>query len=461
MYERVRRERETPTPVKEEAYFVQKRSDSVPQEETWVGSGSYTAEELLCSSDREPNPRLPIQRKLTVGAAGDKYEQEADRVARQVVKDINSPKVKEEKTQSGTVQRKITLHSSSVEGGEVSREWEGELNRARGGGQPLASEVKEPMEGAFGSDFSDVRVHADSKADGLARSIQAKAFTTGRDVFFQQGAYQPGSRGGQELLAHELTHVVQQNDGGVRRSPPPQCLLSPPPTTEIPEKRPQIRKSAQFQSVIRKYDKTNFNKIKSLVDSYSNNEELKNNVNDPGKFNEKLSSLKGYKKLSEEEQEMVKEQVKMKIRHQTLDTVIPEDQDDIRRNFNSQKSCVITALMYAEGGKVLGTSSVEGLHYILYTQFPKWAQYSDDDVLAQIYEEFGYETTTFSPKNRKDAVTDHDKKKGMTSSTGKIGHMVGFKKDKNSYKFRDNDHGEDSINSHKTKNDIVNKIWWK
>jgi hypothetical protein len=66
------------------------------------------------------------------------------------------------------------------------------------------------MERAFGADFGGVRVHTGAQADGLARSIQAKAFTTGQDVYFRQGAYEPGSRGGQELIAHELTHVGQQ-----------------------------------------------------------------------------------------------------------------------------------------------------------------------------------------------------------------------------------------------------------
>jgi hypothetical protein len=73
------------------------------------------------------------------------------------------------------------------------------------------------MEGAFGADFSGVRVHTDSKSDSLNRSVQAKAFTTGSDIFFRSGTYQPASSGGQELLAHELTHVVQQGGASVQR----------------------------------------------------------------------------------------------------------------------------------------------------------------------------------------------------------------------------------------------------
>jgi hypothetical protein len=73
------------------------------------------------------------------------------------------------------------------------------------------------MESAIDADFSHVRGHADSQSDALNRSLNARAFTTGQDVFFRQGAYNPSSSGGRELLAHELTHVVQQTGDEVRR----------------------------------------------------------------------------------------------------------------------------------------------------------------------------------------------------------------------------------------------------
>ncbi|MBE9103957.1 DUF4157 domain-containing protein, partial [Nostoc cf. edaphicum LEGE 07299] len=90
---------------------------------------------------------------------------------------------------------------------------EASINQARGGGVAIADNIREPMEVAFGADFSGVKVHTDGQSDQLNRSIQARAFTTGQDVFFRQGEYNPGSRSGQELLAHELTHVVQQKGG--------------------------------------------------------------------------------------------------------------------------------------------------------------------------------------------------------------------------------------------------------
>ncbi|MBD2504569.1 DUF4157 domain-containing protein [Anabaena azotica FACHB-119] len=108
------------------------------------------------------------------------------------------------------------------------------INQARGGGQPLGDDIREPMEQAFGADFSGVKIHTDTQSDQLNRSIQARAFTTGQDVFFRQGEYSPGSRGGQELLAHELTHVVQQSGGMVQRSSQLQVQLGQHIATETP-----------------------------------------------------------------------------------------------------------------------------------------------------------------------------------------------------------------------------------
>ncbi|MEH2221901.1 eCIS core domain-containing protein [Nostoc sp.] len=174
-----------------------------------------------------------IMAKLTIGAVGDKYEQEADRVAAQVVQRINAPA----SVQSGedeTVQQEemetkdnearlmrspILQRQSSGAGMAATPDLEASINRARGDGQPLANNVRKPMEKAFGADFSGVKVHTDAQANQLNQSIQARAFTTGQNVFFRQGEYNPGSQGGQKLLAHELTHVVQQNGGAVRRSP--------------------------------------------------------------------------------------------------------------------------------------------------------------------------------------------------------------------------------------------------
>jgi len=89
------------------------------------------------------------------------------------------------------------------------------INRERSGGQPLDSDVQKQAGGAMGHDFNGVRAHTSPEADALNRQLGAKAFTTGQDIFFREGAYQPHSSSGQELIAHELTHVVQQSTGAV------------------------------------------------------------------------------------------------------------------------------------------------------------------------------------------------------------------------------------------------------
>jgi hypothetical protein len=95
---------------------------------------------------------------------------------------------------------------------------ERDIQSQRGGGQPLDTGVRGQMESSFGADFSRVRVHTGVQADSLNHELSARAFTTGHDIFFRHGAYQPGSTVGRELLAHELTHVVQQNGDQVKRS---------------------------------------------------------------------------------------------------------------------------------------------------------------------------------------------------------------------------------------------------
>jgi Domain of unknown function (DUF4157) len=171
---------------------------------------------------------MVIQAKMTIGAPGDKYEQEADRVAEQVVQKMHAPSAQEsmlgeqiqhqKREEDGQALRMKPLAQRPAVGGmAATQDLESSIHRARGGGQPLDSNLQRKLRQAMGADFSGVKVHTDAQSDQLNRSIQAKAFTTGRDVFFRQGAYEPGSRRGQELIAHELTHVQQQSGGAVQR----------------------------------------------------------------------------------------------------------------------------------------------------------------------------------------------------------------------------------------------------
>lgn len=93
---------------------------------------------------------------------------------------------------------------------ELNEETAAAINSARGQGQSLDSDMADKAGGAMGQDFSNVKIHTDSQSDQLNEQVGAKAFTTGNDIFFSSGAYDPHSQDGQHLIAHELTHVVQQ-----------------------------------------------------------------------------------------------------------------------------------------------------------------------------------------------------------------------------------------------------------
>jgi len=115
------------------------------------------------------------------------------------------------------VQRVLALAKKADKNTEAAPEVEQSIQQSRGGGQALDRGVRAQMESSFGADFSGVRVHTGADADVLNRSLNSRAFTTGQDIFFKEDAYSPGNSGGRELLAHELTHVVQQTGDEVRR----------------------------------------------------------------------------------------------------------------------------------------------------------------------------------------------------------------------------------------------------
>jgi hypothetical protein len=100
--------------------------------------------------------------------------------------------------------------SGLLPGGRVHPDVEAAIAVARGTGSALDARVRDQIGPAVNDDLSDVRVHTDDRADTLSRAVAARAFTTGNDVFFARGEYRPGTASGDQLLAHELAHVVQQ-----------------------------------------------------------------------------------------------------------------------------------------------------------------------------------------------------------------------------------------------------------
>lgn len=94
---------------------------------------------------------------------------------------------------------------------ELDEETADHIRREQGQGQKLDADIANEVGDVTGEDYDDVTVHTDGKADQLSRKVGAKAFTTGKDIFFREGEYNPHSRDGQRLISHELTHVTQQD----------------------------------------------------------------------------------------------------------------------------------------------------------------------------------------------------------------------------------------------------------
>lgn len=165
------------------------------------------------------------QSKLAVNEPGDRYEQEADRMAEQVTRataptapelaGVNAPDVAKVHEQSppAQVQRKAQSSSSQSAGAQSSAEGRSQNPSVESVGE-ASSPAVENSHGASrsGFDFGKVRVHTDERAAEAARALNARAFTLGHDIVFAAGEYAPETSGGRFLLAHELTHVLQQSD---------------------------------------------------------------------------------------------------------------------------------------------------------------------------------------------------------------------------------------------------------
>jgi hypothetical protein len=178
-----------------------------------------------CKKEKESGARVAlasaregIQPKLMLGAQSDPYEQEADRVAASVMR-MPEPgpetvqracsECKREPEQGGR-EPEIRRQEATSSAPEIGPDTETEIHGMRGSGQPLPPSVRRFMEPRFGEDFSGVRIHKGPEAVRTAQALNARAYTVGRDVMFGAGQYAPDTSDGRKLLAHELTHVAQQ-----------------------------------------------------------------------------------------------------------------------------------------------------------------------------------------------------------------------------------------------------------
>jgi hypothetical protein len=171
-----------------------------------------------------------LQAKLTVGQPDDVHEREADRLADTVMampdpavsrqseeeeemlqmSPLSGPSAANIQMQPEEEEELLQAKGASDSTPEVESSLESEIQGLRGAGSALPHSVRNYFEPRFGCDFSQVRVHSNTQAANIAQTINAKAFTIGQDVVFNAGQYTPGTSDGDRLLAHELTHVIQQ-----------------------------------------------------------------------------------------------------------------------------------------------------------------------------------------------------------------------------------------------------------
>ncbi|MCR8557635.1 DUF4157 domain-containing protein [Mucilaginibacter sp. BJC16-A38] len=171
-----------------------------------------------------------FQPKLTVNQPNDVYEQEADTMADKVMR-ITNPSLNQNvffKPANNNIRRKCQaceeqerhVHRKEDDGSKVQggHELDNYVSSLNSSGQSMSDSSRKFFEPRFGHDFSNVKVHTDSVAAKSAQSINALAYTTGNNIVFNSGQYSPESDSGKKLIAHELTHVVQQNDT-IQRKP--------------------------------------------------------------------------------------------------------------------------------------------------------------------------------------------------------------------------------------------------
>jgi len=181
---------------------------------------SFDIKKATATKKRESFFAPLIQPKLSVNEPGDVYEQEADAVADRVMESSESF-VQTKPLSISEIQRKCAeceeeekqMQRKETNQGEVNvdNDLQNYVGSLDGGGQKLTEETRSFFEPKFGYDFSKVKIHTDNVAAKSAQSVNALAYTTGNNIVFNSGQYNPQTDSGKKLLAHELTHVVQQD----------------------------------------------------------------------------------------------------------------------------------------------------------------------------------------------------------------------------------------------------------
>jgi hypothetical protein len=153
-----------------------------------------------------------LEEKLTTAG---KADQKTSRLGSKRASDPRTNLLDLQKTIGNRAVQCLLNHPKVPDAFDVDEQTADRIQRGRSSGQSLDTNVSTHIGEALGANFEQVRIHTNPEADTLNRQLGAKAFTTGQDIFFREGAYEPATSSGQKLIAHELTHVVQQASGAV------------------------------------------------------------------------------------------------------------------------------------------------------------------------------------------------------------------------------------------------------
>ncbi|WP_343706250.1 DUF4157 domain-containing protein [Flavobacterium sp.] len=178
---------------KEEDKKVQKKSDKEEDKKVQKKGEKEEDKKVQKKSDKEEDKK--VQKK---------GEKEEDKKVQKKCAECENEDKKAQKKEDKSVQAKLKESNS------VDENVESNLNSSKGGGNAMDKNTKREMESGFGADFSNVNIHTDSRAVQMSEELGAQAFTHGNDVYFNKGKYNPDSKEGKHLLAHELTHTIQQ-----------------------------------------------------------------------------------------------------------------------------------------------------------------------------------------------------------------------------------------------------------
>ncbi|MCD0467626.1 DUF4157 domain-containing protein [Flavobacterium sp. ENC] len=226
-------QKEAPLPNKKEV----KKTETVPVKKVELKPEIQNkTEEEVQKKDEKPKEekkaeiqKKPLVEPVTPPAAQPKAENSPATVAAKTViqpkteKEIQAKE--EEEIQAKDDEKELQMSAGADANPSDSSTLESTLNSSKGGGSPLSGKVKTEMESGIGADFSNVRIHNDSAAVQMNKQLGAQAFATGNNIYFNEGKYNPNSQSGKHLLAHELTHTVQQG-AAIRKKPEP---ISPAP----------------------------------------------------------------------------------------------------------------------------------------------------------------------------------------------------------------------------------------